>query len=137
MDPIDPLNGSARRLDPLDAALVRVLPAPALPDGFTARLHAAVARDVAAPRQRRRESIEQEWLAVTRQLDAVGHRLGLLAIGWVSGAGVATGLAIVALLPWIRATFGMAGISMLPLAGAAVGIAIGLSAGLGLVRIDD
>jgi hypothetical protein len=137
MDDIDSLNATNGGRDPLDRALSRVLPTPAVPDGFAARLGAAVAREAARPRQADRMRLEQEWSSIRREFDARGHRLGLTAAGCLSAVAVATALTIVAALPWIDATFGAAGVSLVPLVGTAIGLAIGLSAGFGLVRVED
>ena len=137
MDTLDPMSSANRDRDPMDLALARALPSPAVPDGFAARLGAAVAREAARPRQAERTRLEQEWSTIRRELDARGRRIGLIAAGCVPAVAVATALSIVAALPWIRDTFGPAGVSLVPLAGTAIGVAIALSAGFGLVRIED
>ncbi len=137
MDDVDPVNAAEHGRDPLDRALSRALASPAVPDGFAVRLGAAMAREAARPRQADRKLIEQEWLSIRRALDARGRRLGLTAVGCLSAVTVATALAIVAALPWIRDTFGAHGVSLVPLAGTVVGLAIAFSAGFGLVRVED
>jgi hypothetical protein len=131
------MNSAHGSRDPLDRALSRAFPPPAVPGGFSARLSASVAREATRPRQAERLRLEQEWSSIRRELDARGRRLGLTAAGCMSAVAAATALTVVAALPWIRAVFGSAGVSMVPLAGAAIGLAIALSAGFGLVRVED
>jgi hypothetical protein len=100
-------------------------------------LGAAVAREAPRPRQAERMRLEQEWSSIRRELDARGRRLGLTAAGCVSAVAIVTAISIGAALPWIRDTFGTAGVTLVPLAGTAIGLAIALSAGFGLVRVED
>ena len=135
MDPIDSLKAPSHGRDSLDAALARTLRAPPLPGAFSARLHAAVQRD-ASSATASRQAAEAEWQTVRAHLRAAGRRLGLTVVGGVAAAAIVPAVLLTTLLPWIRASYGPDGVRLIPIVGAAAGLAIAWAAAAGRVRLD-
>jgi uncharacterized membrane protein YraQ (UPF0718 family) len=92
--------------DALDQALSRALQPPKLPEGFRARLLAAVARAGATDVAVRRRLLEREHRELLHELHGDSIRLRWRTIGYLVGGAFAAGIAVAVGLPWIRATFG-------------------------------
>lgn len=113
--------------DALDHALRSALAPPPLPDGFRARLAAAIHRESPVDLAARRRQLEREHRERLEQLQRDSVRLRLRTLGSLLGgaffAGVGTSLA----WPWISATFAPHAGLALGLIGAGIGAAIGLT----------
>ena len=111
----------------LDSELERVLTAPEVSEGLHRRLHAALARaadtDIALLRAR----IESERREKLAELDANYIRIKRQTLGTMIGGAFAAGAAVTVVMPWLQSHFGAVAPLILAFAGAAVGLAIGLS----------
>lgn len=107
----------------LDRALQRALPAPALPEGFRAKLMAALQRQAPADIAERRAALEAEHLRLQQQMQRgyVRVRRDTLAVGvavaFASGALAATAL------PWLQAHTGLDAATLMPTLALAMGAA--------------
>ncbi|HTV51106.1 MAG TPA: hypothetical protein VME21_07955 [Steroidobacteraceae bacterium] len=112
----------------LDRALARALPPPAVPEGFRARLLAAIERDT--PLGEARERLEREQRQRLAELEASYVRLRRRTLGTLIGGAFASGAAVTLALPWLQAVLG----SSTPLALAGAGALIALLIGLASLR---
>jgi hypothetical protein len=117
----------------LDGVLTRVLPPPQLPAGFRAGVLAAIARDAQseALNPALRARLEREQRERLREFEAGYLRLRRRTLGTLIGGAFAAGALVALALPWLRATFGPSAPLVLASAGAAIGLAIGISTWLG------
>jgi hypothetical protein len=125
--PHDPLH-EALLEQTLDAALARMLTAPDLPADFREQLRAAVARHPSEDRAQLRAALEREHATQLAELQSGYVRLRQRTLGTLIGSGFAAGLLVTLALPWIKAHFGDNGVFALPAIGAAIGLALSLSA---------
>ena len=123
----------------LDGALARVLPAPALPREFHARLQAALVRagDTPGTRATLRARLEHEQLARMAEFEADYLRLRRRTLGTLIGGAFAAGAAVAVALPWLQANFGANAIYVLAGLGALAGLAIGTASWLGRAQIRN
>jgi hypothetical protein len=123
----------------LDGALARVLPPPAVPAGFQARLQAALTRAAASEGSRAEELSrarrdQRERLAA---LDADYLRLRRRTLGTLIGGAFAAGAGVAVALPWLTANFGSNAVFVLAAAGALIGLAIGTASWIGRPRLPN
>jgi len=117
----------------LDSALTRVLPSPELPADFRAGVLAAIARDAQseALNPATRARLEREQREHLREFEAGYLQLRRRTLGTLIGGAFAAGTVVALALPWLRATVGPHTPLVLASAGAAIGLAIGISTWLG------
>jgi uncharacterized membrane protein YraQ (UPF0718 family) len=92
--------------DALDQALAQALAPPQLPDGFRARLRAALTRVSDADLVTRRKLLEREHREQLQLLKSDSVRLRWRTVGYLVGGAFAAGVGVAIGMPWIRATFG-------------------------------
>jgi len=115
----------------LDRALRRVLAPPSLPDGFAARLAAAVQRAGEPDSLRTQRTLAAEY---ARQAEALRNgyvRLQWRTLGTLIGAAFVAGITLTLALPYVRATWGGYGVLATAVIGALVGIGLGARSWLG------
>jgi hypothetical protein len=124
---------------PLDAALARALPPPALPAGFQVRLQAALTRDAsdADGRAASRAHAQREQRQRLAELDADYLSLRRRTLGTLIGGAFAAGAAVAVAFPWLQASFGTNAIYVLASVGALVGLGIGTASWIGRVRLPN
>lgn len=136
----DPTQEQAARAQrALDAALARQLAPPALPPGFRERLRAAIARAPAEDLATRRRRLEQERREALDDLRSGSVRVGREVLGLLLLGAFTLGAVLVALMPWLRATFGPnAGLVVVAVvAVAALGYALWVAGRPLLARLAD
>ena len=90
----------------LDRALAQILTPPQLPEGFRARLRAALMRVNDADLATRRKLLEREHGELLQLLKSDSIRLRWRTLGYLVGGAFAAGVGVAIGMPWIRATFG-------------------------------
>jgi hypothetical protein len=135
-DPTLPLESPLAQT--LDMALARAIVPPPLPAGFRARLTAAVARQGVVNIPASRLALAAEHQQQLAALKSGYVRLQRRTLGTMIGAAFATGALVAVAMPWIRMQFGEVGLLAVPMAGAAVGVALGAATWLrnsGVLRL--
>lgn len=109
----------------LDDALTRLLPPPALPAGFHARLQAAHAAEAAHDLARQRRELENEHARRLAALERGYVRLKRDTLMTVLAMAFTTGAVAHWALPWLRETLGVDLSELVPLLAVAIGMAVG------------
>lgn len=109
----------------LDQALARTLAAPALPDGFHARLRDAVVAEMAGELARQRRQLEEEHRRELAALRSGYVRLRRETLAVVLAVAFTGGVVVTWAAPWLRSWLGVDLSLLLPLVAVGIGMAVG------------
>jgi hypothetical protein len=124
LNPIDPSDASSL---PVDDALDRTLIAPALPDGFRARVLTAVLCESLRQVEDRRQVLEREHAQALQQLRH-GHLLSQRhTLALITASAFAAGACANLALPWLQGNLGLDSAVAIPLIALLIGAATGAS----------